>query len=189
MTNAAMFDIQNVLRILFRELPSIERATLERMIAFDMEWLDPFQSEEMVENLLKRGWLSIKEGMCTLVVQPPEGELPLGWFPRPSHLLDPVAPQGLLSKQNNVGTQRPHVAPVAQVQVVEQVEDDSLRLHQTKRLKSFLNRTSGLSVQEIERRAERKMHALQYTTEWMALALIAKEVGLPMTEIVEVFQT
>jgi hypothetical protein len=187
MTDSALFDVQSVLRILFREASSIERETLERIIAFDMEWLDPFQSEQMVEALLATGWISIDEGWCKLKVQLPEEELPLGWFPRPQHLLHPAAPQGV-AQQRNVEPQQ-HEAPIAYVQSEDNSDDGGLRSHQTKRLKSYLSRSSGLSVQEIERRAERKVHALQYTTQWMALALIAKEVGLPMNDIIDVFQS
>ena len=188
MTESALFDIQSVLRILFREASLIERETLERIIAFDMEWLDPFQSEQMVEALLTTGWISIDGGWCKLKVQLSEEELPLGWFPRPQHLLHPVAPHGV-AQQRKVEFQQHHESPIANVQIEDNSDMGGLRRRQTKRLKSYLSRASGLSVQEIERRAERKVHALQYTTQWMALALIAKEVGLPMNDIIDVFQS
>ena len=61
-------------------------------------------------------------------------------------------------------------------------------MHQTKRLFSFLLRSSGVDKAELNRRLERKISALEYITPWMALALIAKELGLKMDEIISVFQ-
>ena len=52
------------------------------------------------------------------------------------------------------------------------------------RLAKYISRTAKISIEEIERRAERKQQALKYASNWLCLALIAREQNLPMEEIV-----
>lgn len=190
MSDQAFNDIENVLRILFRESALIERATLERMIAFDMEWLSPSESEHAVEQFIAKGWLELEGTICHLKRSIPSTDLPLGWFPRPAHLLNPPF---TINETNRITTSRSVQQPTPKPEIMEtelQNEGEmSAREHQTKRLFSYLARSSGLSKDELQRRSERKQHGLRYLTEWMALALIAKELGLAMEDIVAVFQS
>ena len=50
---------------------------------------------------------------------------------------------------------------------------------------SFISRQSGLDAEELQRRAERKINAFQLITPWMAYALVAREQGLVMDDIVK----
>ena len=52
------------------------------------------------------------------------------------------------------------------------------------RLAKYISRTAKISMEEIERRVERKQQALKYASNWLCLALIAREQSLPMEEIV-----
>jgi hypothetical protein len=190
MSDQAVHDIENVLRILFRESVSIERDTLERMIAFDMEWLSPSESEQAVEQFIAKGWLELNDAICHLKRSLSSTDLPLGWFPRPTHLLHPPS---ATQETSHSSPPRSFESPLTQpktIDVEQQHEQGmSAREHQTKRLFSYLARSSGLPKDELQRRSERKQHALRYLTEWMALTLIAKELGLAMDDIVAVFQS
>lgn len=190
MSDQALSDIENVLRILFRESVSIERETLERMIAFDMEWLSPSESEQAVEQFIAKGWLELEGTLCHLKRSLTSTDLPLGWFPKPTHLLNPPS---IMQETNRSSTsqsvQKSTPEPKGMEGEQQNEEEMSAREHQTKRLFSYLARSSGLPKDELQRRTERKQHALQYLTEWMALTLIAKELGLAMDDIVAVFQS
>ena len=52
------------------------------------------------------------------------------------------------------------------------------------RLKRFISKQAKLSNDEIERRLLRKQNALSYATEWLCLALIAREQNLEMEQII-----
>ena len=190
MSDQAQNDIENVLRILFRETASIERDTLERMIAFDMEWLSPSESEQAVEQFIDKGWLKLEGTICHSKRTLTSTDLPLGWFPRPTHLLNPPsAPQEENRHSAPRSEQKSSLEPT-RMEVEQQNRGEmSAREHQTKRLFSYLGRSSGLQKDELQRRTERKQHALRYVTEWMALTLVAKELGLAMDDIVAVFQS
>ena len=64
------------------------------------------------------------------------------------------------------------------------VSDDP-RARLTKRVARFIARQSGLEMDELQRRAERKTRAFHLITPWMAYALVAREQGLVMDDIVQ----
>ena len=51
-------------------------------------------------------------------------------------------------------------------------------------LKKYISRQTKIPIDEIERRSERKQKALTYASNWLCLALIAREQGLEMEQIV-----
>ena len=53
------------------------------------------------------------------------------------------------------------------------------------RLAKYIARQTQISLDEIQRRAEKKQRALNYAANWMCLALIAREQNLEMKEIVK----
>ena len=55
----------------------------------------------------------------------------------------------------------------------------------TQRLVKFIARKSGLEASELQRRAERKISAFHNITPWLAYALVAREQGLAMQDIVD----
>ena len=52
------------------------------------------------------------------------------------------------------------------------------------RLKKYISRQTKIPIDEIERRSLRKQKALTYASNWLCLALIAREQGLEMEQIV-----
>ena len=190
-------DVRRALTIVYRGHEGIPQADVERMFSFDMEWVAPHEAEDVVNALLNAGWLKSENGQLHLAVELGEVEVPFGWFPRPTRLMHPVSATASLSP----GTAAP-AAPTAPAasgpvatkpqavaspspSVVEPALSDDPRARLTKRVARFIARQSGLDLDELQRRAERKTRAFHLITPWMAYALVAREQGLVMDDIVQ----
>lgn len=179
-------DIKRVLALCFRGQESLDALDLERILSFDMGWLTPDQATEAVQALIRAGWLTGDEENLTPVDGFHDSVTPLGWHPRPERLYKPIA-------YNEEGVSNTVEATPMLVTKVEQKKsipnllaaDDDPRARTTKRLLKFIARSSGLSSEEVQRRAARKQRALQHVTAWMALALVAREQGLEMNSVIE----
>ena len=180
-------DVRRVLTILFRGITSIARPDLERTLSFDMEWVAPHEAEEVVDALLNKGWLKTEQGELHLNVALGDVQVPFGWFPRPTHLLKPVGttsePTSTPSEQQT--PRQPQATPSpASTPSPEHLSNDP-RAVLTRRLIRFIARQSGLSMDELERRAERKIRAFHHITPWLAYALVGREQGLEMESIAD----
>lgn len=195
-------DVRRVLTMAFRSSKQLNPFDLERWLAFDMGWLTPHDSEVAVSALIAAGWL-MKSG-SDLEVAVPLGsvDVPLGWFPRPSRLLQPVnaAPHTTSETESTANTSDTNAAATAPVQAPRNAVSSKLttttgppsttehvdpRMRVTQRLVKFIARTSGIDAMELNRRAERKQKAFRHVTPWLALALVAREQNLDMEAIVE----
>lgn len=188
-------DVRRVLTMAFRSSKQLNPFDLERWLAFDMGWLAPHESEDAVAALVAAGWLT-KSG-TDLEVAVPLGpvDVPLGWFPRPSRLLQPVqaAPHTTIEDESAANATAPVQAPStsASVKPTTKIRPPSVnehvdpRMRVTQRLVKFIARTSGIDAAELNRRAERKQKAFRHVTPWLALALVAREQNLDMEAIVE----
>ena len=180
-------DIRRVLTIVFRGIDSLPPHDLERTLSFDMEWVAPHEAEVVVAELLKAGWLEEIAGEIKLGVELGEVSVPFGWFPRPNRLLKPIPAQQEAPAQADAERKVPQTetrtdmspAPVDD----EHVSNDP-RANLTRRVARFVARQSGLAADELKRRAERKQAAFDLITPWLAYALIAREQGLEMEDIV-----
>ena len=190
-------DVRRALTIVYRGHEGIPQADVERMFSFDMEWVAPHEAEDVVNALLNAGWLKSENGQLHLAVELGEVEVPFGWFPRPTRLMHPVsataspspgtaAPAAPTSPAAPapVAT-KPQVAPSPSPPVDEPALSDDPRARLTKRVARFIARQSGLDLDELQRRAERKTRAFHLITPWMAYALVAREQGLVMDDIVQ----
>ena len=180
-------DVRRALTIVFRGVESVARADLERMFSFDMEWVAPHEAENVTSALESAGWLVESNGQLRLGVELGEVDVPFGWFPRPARLMRPVA---ATSTQNSGVEHAPtDSSPPVQPTPAAQPEPEALsgdpRARLTKRVARFISRQSGLSMDELHRRAERKTRAFHLITPWMAYALVAREQGLVMDDIVQ----
>ena len=184
----AAADIRRVLTIVFRSVQSLPRADLERTLSFDMEWLEPHEAEKAVEQLVNAGWLKEKSGELTAAVTLGDIDVPFGWFPRPSRLLQPVGPDDMEFPQSEsrASTSTPVASPSPPaVDVREPSTNNDPRAALTRRVKGFIVRQSGLTAEELQRRADRKIAAFHLITPWLAYALVAREQGLEMDDIVQ----
>ena len=190
-------DVRRALTIVYRGHEGIPQADVERMFSFDMEWVAPHEAEDVVNALLNAGWLKSENGQLHLAVELGEVEVPFGWFPRPTRLMHPVSATASLSPGTAapaaptspaapapVATKTP-AAPSPSPPVDEPAPSADPRARLTKRVARFIARQSGLDMDELHRRAERKMRAFHLITPWMAYALVAREQGLVMDDIVQ----
>ena len=192
MGNEDVADIRTVLAICFRDGKPLDAIDVERILSFDMEWLSPDDAEIAVQSLISAGWLCGEENALTPSIDLSGITAPLGWFPRPSRLINPVSiklneqrnqtivPE-LVDKVNTIKT-----TTTKKIEIVTPQEDHSdPRVKLTKRLTKFIAKTSKIEIEEVERRANRKHKALAVATNWMCLALVAREQGIQMQEIVD----
>ena len=192
MGNEDVADIRTVLAICFRDGKPLDAIDVERILSFDMEWLSPDDAEIAVQSLISAGWLCGEENALTPSIDLSGITAPLGWFPRPSRLINPVSIK--LNEQTNqtiipelvdeVNTIK--ATTTKKIEIVTPQEDNSdPRVKLTKRLTKFIAKTSKIEIEEVERRANRKHKALAVATNWMCLALVAREQGIQMQEIVD----
>ncbi len=180
-------DIRRVLAICFRDGEALDALDIERILSFDMEWVNPSEAEKIVQALIGKGWLSGEENALKPTVSLTDVHSPLGWFPRPSRLLHPVdanerQEQPVPSEPKSV---MPTPAPTKKQPVNHSPDSNDPRAKLTQRLSKFISKASEISLEEVERRAKRKHQALQYASMWMCLALVAREQNLSMKEITE----
>jgi len=192
MGNEDVADIRTVLAICFRDGKPLDSIDVERILSFDMEWLSPDDAEIAVQSLIAAGWLCGEENALTPNINISGITAPLGWFPRPSRLTNPVSVT--LNEQTNETVVSKLVeqaitieaTPTKKIEITTPQEENSdPRVKLTKRLTKFIAKTSKIEIEEVERRANRKQKALAVATNWMCLALVAREQGIQMQEIVD----
>ena len=180
-------DVRRALTIVFRGVESVARADLERMFSFDMEWVAPHEAENVTSALESAGWLVESNGQLRLGVELGEVDVPFGWFPRPARLMRPVAASSTQNSGDKLAStdSSPRIQPTPAAQPEPEALSGDPRARLTKRVARFISRQSGLSMDELHRRAERKTRAFHLITPWMAYALVAREQGLVMDDIVQ----
>ena len=168
------------------------RPDVERSFSFDMEWVAPHEAERVVDALVKTGWLEERNQLLHLGQELGEVQVPFGWFPRPRRLLQPVSTTGLTFTKDDeqVTTQMDTSAPLERKTQHHHAEatDGDPRSRLTPRVAKFIARKSGLDMNELERRVERKIKAFHLITAWMGYALVAREQGLAMEDIVRALE-
>ena len=178
-------DVKRVLAICFRTGATQTADDVERILSFDMGWMDTETAHNAIKALIFAGWIKDEGGVLSPNCDIRGVKAPLGWQPRPSRLTDPIV-------NGVVDTNVPKDAKIAETPVVKRTEtigtnDTDPRARMEKRLAKFISKQSGIELQEINRRAERKMKALRYCTMWLALCLISREQDLEMGPIIDSF--
>ena len=180
-------DIRRVIAICFRGISKMSDIDLERVLSFDMEWLSPEQSEQVVSKLMETGWLKGSRDELSPSFDTKGISTPIGWFPRPSRLISPADfGESPKVEVNQSSSQTPTAKPSSKVinEVLSENHSTDPRSKMAARLKKYIARQTKIPVEEIERRAERKQKALGYATVWLALALVAREQNLAMEQII-----
>jgi len=184
-------DILRTLCHVFKSEDSLEIEDVERILSFDLRFLTPDDSEQAVRRLIESGWLIEKDEILTSTI-PLSGieKPPLSWMPRPIRLLNPVnynrenlkdEPKSEQNKPKTVSEVQPKIAKKSQ----QTVNADDPRSGKERLLLGYISRKTGLAKEEIIRRRDRKNKALEPSTTWICLALIAREQGLEMSEIIQ----
>ena len=189
-----MDDVRRALTIVFRGADGLARPDVERAFSFDMEWVAPHEAEDVVNALLAAGWLEERGAELHLAVPLGTVDVPFGWFPRPTRLLRPVPASSVTDGTETAvaspsATTAPSSGTAAASAVVSgptrPASSGDPRARLTQRVAKFIARQSGLELEELHRRADRKTKAFQLITPWMAYALVAREQGLVMDDIVK----
>ncbi len=181
-------DVRRALTIVFRGADGLARADVERTFSFDMEWVAPNDSEAVVDALLSTGWLEEREHQLHVAVDLGQVDVPFGWFPRPTRLLKPVSATGSGDVKPQIDDAAPSPPPHARTPPTLRTEANisgDPRARTTQRVARFIARQSGLELDELQRRVDRKLKTFHIITPWMAYALVAREQGLPMDDIVK----
>ena len=180
-------DIRRVIALCFRGIKKMSDIDLERVLSFDMEWLSPDQSEQVVSKLMETGWLIGDRDKLSPNFDVKDVSTPIGWFPRPSRLMSPIdfgtsTTDEVDNSKSQPAKAKPETTVDAKVPLPSSSTDPRSKL--SSRLMKYIARQTKIPVEEIERRAERKQKALGYATIWLSLALIAREQNLVMEQII-----
>lgn len=184
-------DILRTLCHVFKSEDNLEIEDVERILSFDLRFLTPDESEQAVRRLIEAGWLKEKDEILTSTI-PLSGveKPPLSWMPRPIRLLNPVnysqenlkdEPESEPKEEQTVREVQPQMDENSE----ETVNADDPRSGKERLLIGYISRKTGLAKEEIIRRRDRKNKALEPSTTWICLALIAREQGLEMSEIIQ----
>lgn len=179
MMSVEMEDIKRVLAICFRDGVTKSIDDLERILSFDMGWMDTETAHEAIHALVVAGWLKNEDGGLSANCELKGIKAPLGWQPRPSRLIEPVINTSSVSplEENNESQQ--------EEKKTDYPESNDLRAKLERRLVRYISKQSGIDHDEISRRAERKISALNYCTKWLALCLVSREQNLEMNSIID----
>lgn len=193
MADADVEDVCRVLAVCFRSGETLSDLDIERILSFDMGWLSPEEASGSVKALIDSGWLIGDLDSLSSVLTNNSITTPLGWFPRPSRLISPVKYDSIkfeefnqkdeLLSNNSSGNEDLNQPSQQKVSVESASKDPRSKIE--RRLKKFVSKQSKLEMEEIERRILRKKNALGMVSNWLCIALIAREQGLEMTSIVE----
>lgn len=183
-------DIRRVLALCFRSGEKQTASEIERILSFDMGWMDTDTAFNAVRALVKSGWIKEEQGFLTSNCRIKGIVAPLGWQPRPSRLLQPVVFESeseeikiaVVQSGKELVKQEPDVE-VSETKVIDP------RARMEKRLAKYISKQTNIPQDEIVRRAERKIGALRYCTMWLALCLISREQGLEMNSIIDSFSS
>ena len=193
MADADVDDICRVLAVCFRSGESLSDLDIERILSFDMGWLSPEQASDAVKALIDKGWLIGDQDSLKSVLSSNSVTTPLGWFPRPSRLINPIQYDSVKFQEStkeieslgNNSSEQNNLTPSSKQDIGEEVSSKDPRSKIERRLKKFVAKQSKLEMDEIERRILRKKNALGMVSNWLCIALIAREQGLEMNSIVE----
>ena len=193
MADADVDDICRVLAVCFRSGESLSDLDIERILSFDMGWLSPEQASDAVKALIDKGWLIGGQDSLNSVLSSNSVTTPLGWFPRPSRLINPIQYDSVKFQEStkeiesfgNNSSEQNNLTPSSKQDIGEEVSSKDPRSKIERRLKKFVAKQSKLEMDEIERRILRKKNALGMVSNWLCIALIAREQGLEMNSIVE----
>tara|TARA_B100000029_G_scaffold508349_1_gene595009 strand:+ start:15296 stop:15841 length:546 start_codon:yes stop_codon:yes gene_type:complete len=164
---------------------STSRDILSRIWSLELQWFTPKESTSIIDHLTSTGWLVEDSGMLfpapPLVLSRP----PLGWRPILNSVLS-IPQLELKPVESDTDSTTPRILEPR----ISDPEGSDLPPDKAEGsipyLIEIISSESGLQNKEVLRRAQRKRRALGPVTLWMALALVAREQGIEMDEIVSI---
>ena len=188
MTDESSLEVGRLLHSAFSDGPkqSVSRDTLSRIWSLELQWFTPKESASIIDHLTSTGWLVEESGILSPMLGHVLSRPPLGWRPiMNSNLSVPELKLNSKPEQPVLDTTSPTRASGPKI---SNPEGSDLPPDKTEEsipsLIEIISSGSGLQKKEVLRRAQRKRRALGPVTLWMALALVAREQGLDMGEVV-----
>ncbi len=187
-------DLRRLLALTWRPWAqaTLDAGQVTRSWSLDLGWLSPEDADEVLARLVQSGWIANDGGGLLPGVDLEGVEVPLGWFPRQNLLLEPPSVPAERTpelRDEAESTIRSGLAAESLPTDGPQTSNDSIEHVQPRvrrdipELLQSISSGCGLERQEVMRRAQRKIRALGDVTLWMALALVAREQGLELTEL------
>ena len=180
-------EISKLLYVSFQDVrgENFGGSDLARLWSLDLQWLSPKESSVLMERLCSTGWLvgddeslDISPGVET--ISPTLGWRPLigdlGKIPEPIIILREKKMENTLPSQRRTSTMAPSLIPSSENIQKKKIGPEIV---------SHVSKSSGLSEEEVIRRANRKRRALGPISMPIAICLLAREQGLEMSTIVE----
>ena len=193
MSGDSIDEISRLLFVTFSESDHIEISDLVRLWSLELQWMEPNEAKLVIEKLLGSSWLISQDN----ILRPTKGIREifpgLGWRPIFRMISNPpifIADDDIsMNNESSISEIVAKVIPSKSVspQVIDRPPDRSEG--NIPRLIKLIAEKSRLENREVVRRAQRKRRSLGPVTLWMALALVAREQGLDMVEIVSVIET
>jgi hypothetical protein len=197
----AIADIERLLALTWRPwgVIPLDANTITRTWSLDLGWLEPVEAETLLAKLIATGWLSAESEGLRPTYELGDVPVQLGWFPRKRLLAEPPPCPSREAGNELPDSEKSKKRPAAEIESVateptskpEQqpgIDSDSAdrpieRMPPTESidipaLLQAISDATKLERQEVMRRAQRKRRALGAITVWMALILVARELGL-----------
>ncbi len=165
---------------------SATRDDLSRVWSLELQWFTPEQSDSIINHLCSSNWLVVDSTMLSPAPSLTLSRPPLGWRPIANNILS--LPE--LALQEKPAEQLADPVQIARPTKPRITDPEGSDLPPDRAegsipaLIGIISDGSGLQSKEVLRRAQRKRRALGPVTLWMALALVAREQGLDMNEVV-----
>ena len=194
MSDNSIDEISRLLFVSFSEDNKVEISNLIRLWSLELQWMEPNDAQLVINELLDKGWLVNENNILTPVSEINKILPELGWRPIFRVISNPPVFVPIISDSTSI------VPEILKSKVVvEVIESTPPSKEVTGRppdrsegnipsLIKLISLRSKIDNREIVRRAQRKRRSLGTVTLWMALALVAREQGLDMVEIVSVIE-
>ena len=187
-------DVRRLLALTWRPWAgaALDAGQVTRSWSLDLGWLSPEEADAVLARLLDSGWIISRGDALLPAVDLAGVVVPLGWFPRQNLLSQPpTAPADEADPAKSATTEASGVKEVVDSTetlsaegVSESIEwEDVTPGESIPELLESISSGCGLERQEVMRRAQRKLRTLGDVTLWMALALVARDQGLNLSEM------
>ena len=179
-------EVRRLIYISFSDYPNewISCEKLIRIWSLDLQWVDSKDALELLQSLIKTGWLQIEDNRVKPIESLYSLEIPIGWNPMVRRMIEgvdfiPSETNTIDKKQliasntklesNNVSTFEEDKMPIPNDRFVDPM------IQKISEIRTHIATVSGLEVREIQRRAQRKRNACIPMTLWIALLLVGRE--------------
>ena len=191
----AIEDIRRLLAMTWRTWGDepLDPHSITRTWSLDLGWLSPQDSENLLTKLIAKGWLKSSDLGLSPKSDFSKINVPLGWFPRQRLIEDP--PISPINKEKIEPSTQSSIVNENNIVELNQVDDTEMEISTAPitdkysfdliTLLKLISKESKLPQKDIMGRAQKKKKALGPVTIWMALFLVARELGVNVKDLVD----